>query len=583
MPIQTACSHCGASYNLPDEKNGKTVHCKKCQETFTVGGDAKSNGAAKKSKDSASDKVQAKAPQRKVNGKGKDDDKEKDNDKDDDKGKGKKKKGKPQGGSKTLVMAGVGGGAALLIIGAVAYYLLSGGDTTPPPVTEAPAKKDKKKKDEQVADAGGKGDPKNKGGKGDPKGGKGDPKGGKGDPKGGKVDPPKEEEPKDTPPDLPKDDPIFVNYERLRKDRQVYPAEVKAAAEFFGKTDPVFERDVNGLFNGFKSHPWRRKVARQLELLIDAEDFLRTKIYWDAYCSWVTPEDFNQLVLHMSRAGEHRAILMVRIAEFRDNPRAMELIVHSITSPEQNLAIYLMQDLGGRLCTEYLFPYIWHPQYEIDRIALSLVQGFDLDIDQPLYKGPVDQIPRLPAPKMVDLEGLTLDHAELILSKPLPKEWNSLERFQRLATLGWLQEQRLSKDHWDKISKGLDGMILAKDYPISTNTLICLEALGHGRQPGDAEEMLRRRGRRQQDQGCQLDEENSHRASPAHADYHVAGHGALLAAFHGRLHALRSQRCGQGGAGEVFQPQDPRDPEDGPQGRRSSTGMCRRRRSCSSA
>jgi predicted Zn finger-like uncharacterized protein len=36
MPIAISCPHCAAGYNLPDTQRGKTVRCKKCQNTFSV-------------------------------------------------------------------------------------------------------------------------------------------------------------------------------------------------------------------------------------------------------------------------------------------------------------------------------------------------------------------------------------------------------------------------------------------------------------------------------------------------------------------------------------------------------------------
>jgi predicted Zn finger-like uncharacterized protein len=36
VPIQTACPHCDREYTLADDKEGKTVKCKACEETFVV-------------------------------------------------------------------------------------------------------------------------------------------------------------------------------------------------------------------------------------------------------------------------------------------------------------------------------------------------------------------------------------------------------------------------------------------------------------------------------------------------------------------------------------------------------------------
>src|ERR1043165_5150191 len=48
MSVQTSCPNCQAKYTLPDEKVGKKVKCKKCEEAFTVSanGNGKANGHA---------------------------------------------------------------------------------------------------------------------------------------------------------------------------------------------------------------------------------------------------------------------------------------------------------------------------------------------------------------------------------------------------------------------------------------------------------------------------------------------------------------------------------------------------------
>jgi predicted Zn finger-like uncharacterized protein len=55
MAIEALCPTCGAVFNLKDEYQGKKVRCKKCEQTFTVGGEAKA-----KARDE-DDGVQAKA------------------------------------------------------------------------------------------------------------------------------------------------------------------------------------------------------------------------------------------------------------------------------------------------------------------------------------------------------------------------------------------------------------------------------------------------------------------------------------------------------------------------------------------
>jgi predicted Zn finger-like uncharacterized protein len=39
MPKEILCPICGASYNLADAQLGRKVRCKKCEHTFTAGGD----------------------------------------------------------------------------------------------------------------------------------------------------------------------------------------------------------------------------------------------------------------------------------------------------------------------------------------------------------------------------------------------------------------------------------------------------------------------------------------------------------------------------------------------------------------
>src|ERR1051325_44159 len=44
MSVQTICPHCETSHTLADDKSGKRIKCKKCQEPFTVGANGAANG-----------------------------------------------------------------------------------------------------------------------------------------------------------------------------------------------------------------------------------------------------------------------------------------------------------------------------------------------------------------------------------------------------------------------------------------------------------------------------------------------------------------------------------------------------------
>jgi predicted Zn finger-like uncharacterized protein len=442
MPIQTACPNCDASYKLPDDKLGKKVRCKKCEETFTVSNGAKAGSKAKEG-------IQAKAPQRKVSPKKPDDD-DVDDDDGDDKGKGKKKKkkGKTKNKSNAMIWIGLGGGLLLVGIAVGAYFFFTGSDTTPAPPPPSTSKK----------------------GKND-KGDKSDPAGGNtaGTEGGDSTKTASDNFPSLT--SLNKDDPIRVNFEKLLLDRQRNPEEVKSAVEFFARADPKLERDVNGLLFGFKDHSWRKKVAKELERLIYSGD-LRSKVFWEAYANWATPapDDFARLKEHLERAGEFRAMLMEKIADFR-TPEAAQVLADRLTTTEKEVARRLLKDMGGRLCVKPVFPYLWHPEKAVMEIADELVKGYDTNVDHPLYKGPSATYPRLPPPP----PGLTLDATIGILTTPNKGGWQSPERFNQLKALGWLEKELPQfGPSREKMSKALDALLLVPDYPLAFNALECL-------------------------------------------------------------------------------------------------------------
>src|SRR6266446_4747046 len=48
MAVEALCPICGATFSLRDDMAGKKVRCTKCEQVFTVGGEAKAKPAAEK-------------------------------------------------------------------------------------------------------------------------------------------------------------------------------------------------------------------------------------------------------------------------------------------------------------------------------------------------------------------------------------------------------------------------------------------------------------------------------------------------------------------------------------------------------
>ena len=152
------------------------------------------------------------------------------------------------------------------------------------------------------------------------------------------------------------------------------PRKSTAPCEFFHRTDPRWERDVHGLLFGFKDHPWRGKVSKKLELLLYDDQFLQSRIHWEAYIRWMVPEDLNQILLHMApnRAGEFRPQFLERIAEYR-TPAVCQIMVDGLDGVNATIqkahSIQLIKELGGRLCLNLMFPYVWHPDEDLGQLA----------------------------------------------------------------------------------------------------------------------------------------------------------------------------------------------------------------------
>jgi predicted Zn finger-like uncharacterized protein len=104
MAIRISCPSCDASLSFDDEKRGKKVRCKKCEEMFTLPG---SNGKAKASAEAAAVQNGRKVKVKPAAATADDDD-------DDRPAKKKKKKPAPKKGNGVLLI--VGGVAALLLL-----------------------------------------------------------------------------------------------------------------------------------------------------------------------------------------------------------------------------------------------------------------------------------------------------------------------------------------------------------------------------------------------------------------------------------------------------------------------------------
>ncbi|MFO0864898.1 MAG: trypsin-like peptidase domain-containing protein [Gemmataceae bacterium] len=148
MAIRITCPHCKASFQVADDKDGKTLRCTKCQNVFTASaekpevraGAPKTSPASARSKagsDSEREKPRAES-KRRVN----DDDDDEDSI-DEPKRSNKKARGKKDAKSKTGLIVGLAAGGGIAVIGIVVlmFFLFRSGDgkkaNNPEPIAKA--------------------------------------------------------------------------------------------------------------------------------------------------------------------------------------------------------------------------------------------------------------------------------------------------------------------------------------------------------------------------------------------------------------------------------------------------------------
>ena len=121
MSIRISCPSCEASLTVDDEKAGKKIRCRKCEEVISV------PAAGSKKKREEETAVQSKRNVR-VKARSRDDDDEDDDEDDDDEDDRRSRKKKAKGGAPVLLLSLLGGGALLLVLigGGIAAWVVLG-------------------------------------------------------------------------------------------------------------------------------------------------------------------------------------------------------------------------------------------------------------------------------------------------------------------------------------------------------------------------------------------------------------------------------------------------------------------------
>jgi predicted Zn finger-like uncharacterized protein len=139
MSIRISCPSCEAILNIDDDKAGKKVRCRKCEEVLTV---PAAGGAKKKREEEAA--IQEKRKVR-VKARARDDEDEDDDDDEDDDRSIKKKSKKAKGGAPVMLLALGGVGLLVLLAGGILAVVLllpkKAGDNVA--AADAPGKKNK--------------------------------------------------------------------------------------------------------------------------------------------------------------------------------------------------------------------------------------------------------------------------------------------------------------------------------------------------------------------------------------------------------------------------------------------------------
>ena len=460
--VEVSCPHCEATLRLRLEMLGKKVRCKKCQEAFT----AKTEGDEEEDEEQdekANTKVTATPPKGKASAARKKDDDDDDDEDDDDDDDPKSKKGKKKKGGSPVMMYSIAGGVgALLIIVVVVVVMMmtGGGDTKNPVVAKNDSAKtdDKKKTDEKKIV----------------------------NPPKDKIEPAKDDKNPSTTdkgkskyvPD-PKD-PVLINLKRLQLDIVTKQTEILAAIRWF-RDDPKKTK---------LNHPLRPEISHAMQLLVDNPDFKVFDDCWYCYTDWVTSDDEEviQIELHLMRAPKalYRELIMNALARIKTE-ESVRVLASTFTGQEHLLAKKLLKDIGPELAAKPVFPYVYYNEKHFRDAAYELLKGFSEVESKEIKNGVVvkqfkkgdilhaqigyrtiDKIPRLPVSKH-----------ELSVEKAI-EDIKGDDRLQKLAAIDFLQKERLKASQWEEASKALDPFITdKKDQFMRTNALYALERWVH--------------------------------------------------------------------------------------------------------